>query len=1125
MLHLIVSGAGGGKTTEIMRLIGEKAQDRSGRIILLVPEQFTFTCEKTVLEKLGAEKAAGVDVLSFTALGENLLGSPALYERRRLSDPASAVLMSLALKTVKPSLRVYGKIADKPSAVKEFLSLSSEFKQNGVTPAKLGEVAADLGEGLLKAKLTDIAAVLGEYDSRVAGSFFDPRDLLTALIESEKISSHFAGSSVFIDSFRGFTGREYDVLERIIASAGDVYVALCADSAEDNDDITDIFAKTKNTASRIKALAAKAGVETECINLDKREKKYSRYLTPGLGALEEMMRSPTPVPYEDECPEITLCRAGDIFTECEFVAASIIKLVREEGFRFRDIAVIARDISAYEAPLHFTFKKYGVSTYEDTRKSVDVSPVITLISGALRAAADNFSNESVMRCLKTGLMGLGTRETSLLDNYCYTWQIKGKKWLSEWTEGTRGFSAISDDEQEEEAAKLAELNSLRRRVIIPIANLKKALSGGVKGSDAIEALWAFIKETGMRENTVKAASALNDDGESGSVIELRRVWDLLVATLDELHSLLADETVTASSLSALFDLMTASTSVGNIPQGLDEIIIGSPDRTRLSSPEAVFVIGANKGVFPAETKTVSSLTVKDRAKLESYGILLSDSAEWRLAEERLIAYCSLCAPRRKLFVSCSDRNAAGSELESGEFFAFIESMFPRCEILDADSLGGDFYSQANSPAFEQLAKSAPGEFRETLIKYFSSNEEFAGRLSSLQRAAGGRNFRIMNPETARRLFGERMFISPTKVEQYYKCAFSYFCKYGIKAAPRDSATLDLSSLGTVSHYVLENLFRENSRDALMGMSDGELRAKIKLYMITYLETVLKVKDDARFLYLYRKLEQAMFRVASRLIKEFSYSSFVPVDFELRIGSGQEIEPYYPGGTDGSVCIIGNVDRVDTAAKDGKIYLRVIDYKSRSKVKEFSLYETVHGINLQMLIYLFALWQNGKAKYGDNIVPAGVLYYRAAEPSVKADAGSTQEEIDALRKNQKALSGIILNSQDVIDLTDKDALPEHLPFTISKGIITGGGINIEALGALKRKMDKLIADMALHLRSGEIDALPKNTNYLACDYCDYKDVCGFEAGIPIVEIKKATDQAVIEDLLNEEAQEGGDEHGC
>ncbi len=1116
LLQFIFGPAGTGKSTEIRNKIKALLESGEDKLTLIVPEQFSFTCHKDMLALAGARDMQKIDVLPFTKLSEKLIGKPALYERRRLSDTSAAVLMSLALKNVKDSLTVYGKAAGRPSSVREFLSLSSELKQNLVTPGMLAEAAEKMNPSLLKAKLEDIALIMRAYNEKVESGYFDPEDLMTELAGCEGLDSYMNGRYVFIDSFRGFTAGEYAVIERMLVCAKEVCVALCTDGFADDNDITDFFAKTKNTASRIARLAQKNGVPAGKPVIF--EAGEANRVSPELYHLEKMLRSTVPEEYKGTCENIKLCKASNTYLECEYVAATIKKLIREQGFRRRDIAVIARNIEPYRVPLTSALKKYGIKIFEDYRKAVDVSPVMNTVSAAVRACADSLGNESLMRYIKTGLTGLDTQEISLLENYCYTWQISGKKWLSDWVMNPDGFSDPEYTDEEKVSEELAVLNELRVKVITPVAALKNTLSGGINGSDAAAALWKFIKDINLSDNVKTAASRLVEDGEEGAVLEMRRTWKLLAEMLDELSTLLENEKVTASSLADIIDLMLSCKTVGSIPQGLDEITIGSADRIRVSSPRAVFVIGANEGVFPPDVRLVSSLTLKDRKKLEDFDIKLSDSGEWRIAEENLIAYSALCAAREKLYVTCACAGRSSSDLLPGEMYKKIKTYFPQCGEIDAGSLGGEYYSESRQPAFEQFALSVPGEFRETMQEYFAADSDYSGKLVSLQRAQGGRNFSIFSPDIARDLFGRKMFISPSKIEQYYKCAFSYFCKYGIKAEPRKQADFDPIQIGNVSHKVLEILLKENSREELCAMNKSVLRGKIKAIMDDYYVTVLGNPDDKRLEYLYSRIGDSLFEVAERLIYEFSVSCFTPVDFELQIGDDGEVPAYTPEGAD-SLNIIGKIDRVDICEEGGNTYVRIVDYKTGNK--DFNINKAVNGLDLQMLVYLFTLWQNGKAKYGENIVPAGILYFRANADAVPVNPGASEEEINKARIKSGKMAGMVLKDERVMNLMEEGAPGIILPAGVSSNSFKGTSINLKGFAALKKRTDKLINEMASLLRSGNIDAKPcpsaDLSNYDSpCKYCDFRCVCGYEENIEVKKLPESKSAEIIENLEN-----GGD----
>lgn len=1100
MLYLILSATGGGKTTHIMNLIKQFSAGGHKKITLIVPEQFSFMTEKIMLEKIGTKAMADIDVLSFTSLGEKLVGKPALHERRRLDEPSKAVLMSMALESVKDKLALYGKHTSSRSVISEFVTLSSEFKQSAVSSDAVRLALAQSEDGLLKMKLGDITTVLDAYDAMTAGSYFNPDDLLTELYDILPDNDYFKGRLVFIDAFRGFTTQEYKVIERMLSKSQAVYITLCTDNLDNMGDETDLFAHTKRTARRLIDTAKKNGVAVAKPQYLSMRNKFNnfppdfmRFSSPELAALEKELFSLTPNIYEEECDNITLCKAADIYSECEYIACTAKKLIRENGYRCRDIAVIARDSSAYESPLRSALKKCGIPVFEDSRQPVYVSPVVALVESAIDIASNGFGTESLMRYLKTELSGFTTEEISAVENYCYLWSINGSQWLHDWTQNPGGFG---EEIGEEEKAELEMLNSIRKRIVSPLYELKEKLADST-GEEAASAVYSFLEKIGAAENIRSLAKSLASKGEAGLALELERLWNVVIDMLEGIETLARGRHVTAKEFAGMFELMLGVQTVGSLPQGLDEITIGSADRIRTVAPKIVFIAGANNGVFPAVPSSGSALTDKDRRKMSELGIELSDFGEYKLAEEKLIAYNAFCCASDKLFVCCPERNAKGEHLNPSELYTKIKTLFPECKEVTAEEQNGLYYVEGKELAFEQLAKSSRDNnaLYASLCEYFGDDAEYSGKISALERASGNRNFKIENSDATQALFGKNMYMSASRVESFYKCPFSYFCRYGIKAMPRKVAELDPMQRGNIIHHALEKLLTDFDRDTLIKMTYSDIYGYIKPLLDEYLNAKLDGENRSeRFVYLFNKLIYSVCDVAQRLIKELSQSSFTPADFELEIGNDGEIPAYEVKTENGKVIISGAIDRVDQAVIGDKKYIRIVDYKSSGK--DFRLSDVVQGLNMQMLIYLFTLWQNGSKKYGE-FTPAGVLYYPANSPIVSVSRGATDEEIEAERQKKCTMTGIVLDNSEVIKAMDSTESGTYIPVKYKGGEFVGSLIGLAQLEKLKEKADGILAEMANSLHSGNIEALPAyGESYKhVCDYCDYKAVCSYEENIP------------------------------
>ena len=428
----------------------------------------------------------------------------------------------------------------------------------------------------------------------------------------------------------------------------------------------------------------------------------------------------------------------------------------------------------------------------------------------------------------------------------------------------------------------------------------------------------------------------------------------------------------------------------------------------------------------------------------------------------------------------------------------IRAMFPEIAVEDSNTLSAESRVESADSAFEALA-SVYGEntvLSETLKSYFSQKSDYCARLAALEQAVNGGETAFRNPETAKRLFGENILLSASKTEAYYKCPFSYFCKFGLRLKPLKKAELDVAQSGTVIHYCLEMLLSENDRDTLAQMSDNTLREKIAEVTARYIQENMGGAEgkDARFSYLLERLQVSVFDVLKRLISEFSVSAFVPVAFELSVAPDGEIAPYrLPLPDGGSVRIIGSVDRVDTMQKDGKTYLRVIDYKSGGKA--FNLSEVFSGLNMQMLIYLYAICENGTERFGE-IVPAGVLYLPAKSIEDKLPRNAQPQDISEARLRNSRMHGVVLDNTDAILGMDSTVSGNFIPVTAGKnGAFTGNLLTAQEFSALKEKVDGNLTDLGTLLHGGVIPVLPAHSGNqnMACTYCDYAAVCGYENG--------------------------------
>ncbi len=1111
MLHFVTGRAGSGKTSYIRNLLANYARGGKDGMILIVPEQYSFESERSMLSMIGAKYALKIEILSFSRLAECVFEQVGGERKTNIDNGEKIILISMALESVKDELELYSKYVYSTNLTKELLYICTEFKQNDISPEELMFTSKTMSECTLKHKLYELSIIMSAYDALLKRAYTDELSMLEQLYDTLLTHNYFKNRCVVIDAFKGFTELEFKIISRIMCQADDVYITLTTNDIFGKDDETELFYCVNRTAKKLIRIANKNNIDI-VNNIRLPIDNPTRFKDKSLEHLEKNIFSPAYDEFESECNSITLCCASNKTEECAFVASSAKKLMRTQGIRCREIAVIARDSNEYKRELVSAFKKYDIPIFEDERQPITSQPLITLVRCAFEIASKGFSTDRLMRYLKTGLVGICDEDISIAENYALMWKIGASEWRNKWTQHPDGFGVSVSEKSE---AKLDRLNKIRQDAISPLIKFKDTCTDNATGEQIAQAVYVLLRDIDAGENLKELALLYQKNDNIALALEQERIWDMLMDILDKLAITIGDKRIDICRFAELFDCILSVYDMGSIPQGIDEITIGSADRIRLSSPKVVFIVGANDGVFPKNPDDNGILSDSDRRKLIELGINIAKTSSFRIAEEKFISYSSLCSPKEKLFVSYSRCTPSGEPLSPSVLVSEISQNFPKCNMISTDELSPLHFIESEKSAFEAYAKSYnfDNTLSSTLKKYFESNEKYSNRLIALERVSKRSPIEFKNPENAINLFGKDMYMSASKIEVYHNCPFQYFCKYGVKAKPRTIAELDPLQSGTIIHHILEQIIKKHGKDKLCEMTNEQRQIEIEIILTDFLNEKMGgiSEKSKRFEYLFFRFTAILSEVLDRLCKEFEVSKFNPVDFELKIDNDGDIKPYtLELPDDRFLKIVGSVDRVDSFEKDGKTYIRIVDYKSGSK--EFLLSDVLYGLNMQMLIYLFAITQNGKERYGD-IVPSGILYYPAKMNISKLPRESSQEDIIKQKIKDGKSNGIVLDNFDVLNAMEKDISGNFIPATINKkGDIIGDLISFNQLLELNHRVDKILLEMVEELHKGKIFAYPVN-----CEYCDYKCVCGFELTDKKREIEKLKHREAL-DILS-----GGDKN--
>ncbi len=1094
MLQFVYGRIGSGKTAYIYNKIAEEIENGNDKLVLIVPEQYTFVTEKELSRRIDPTKLDNIDITSFSRLAMKLVKNPT--GKKKLDDCGKTLLMNMALDAVSDKLEIYAGHKKNISIVDGMISLVGELKKSALTSKALLDACADINNETLCKKISETALIMDMYNALIQRDYIDSDDDMDKLYDVLDETHCFDGYKIFIDAFHSFSGQELKLVGRLLEQSEECFITLTTDDLFKREYDFGPFAYSKTSAKRLMDTAKKSFVKiAEPIFCNQKE----FYSDDALASLESGMYRMDNEVYENETQNITICTASDIREECVFTAQQIKKLLRTENYRCRDITVITRSMGAYCDEMQYQLEKYGIPHFRDERVSISKQPLILFVKNALVTATEGFSEEAIMTYLKTGLTGFDFGRISEFENYVLMWNIRGNQFKNEFTKHPEGYGVEFFDKDK---IKLERINEIRAKTVLPLLKFKEELTDP-DGEKAARAIYNLLKNVKVSENLKKLANDLEAMGEITAARQQARIWDVLIEIIDNFAGILKNMRLTPKRVAELFNSSVRSIDIGNIPQGLDEVSIGDAARIRIDAPKAVFVVGANDGVFPMTLKNTSILNDNDRNKLCEAGLDITKSRENRMDEERFIAYYAVCCATDKLFATYSKNSADGEELSESEIVRQIKAIVPSCKLCNTANTDMLEYCEGIRPAFEMTATKLNEKSVESssLRAYFDETDSFREKLEAFERIANSKKYEIKDKELATELFGKDMYMSATRAETYEKCPFQYFMKYGLRAKPRGKAELDPLQTGTVIHHILENILKENEIKAFTEMKNEEIKAKVDVILSEYFEEKMGGDENPkRFRYLFTRLKKIVVLILERLQAEFKKSQFVPVGFEVKIANDGEIKPYKIKLKNGGTLMLnGSVDRVDALEVNGKTYIRVIDYKST--LKKFSLSNVLSGLQTQMLLYLFAIKKNGTGKY-ENIIPSGVLYYPAGVPIIKGKKTQDDEKVASEHIKNGKMSGVLLDDEEIVKAMEDDLKGIFIPAKIDRyGDLVGNLLSLEELGVLNQKLDEILIEMADNLQNGVVHAVPVNGKDFdrVCEQCDYRSVCGHTKGDEVREL--------------------------
>lgn len=1170
--HFCVGPSGSGKTrwlheqmirqaTASLQRLVETSSGRSWEnYVLVVPDQYSLQTQKELVEETSCHGIINIDVQSFGRLTHKIFEEVGVERRAVLDDIGKTLLLRRVAGQCEKDLHVLGGKIHRTGMIAEVKSILSEFMQYKVEEQDIAEMAAFAGrsgQGALQARLTDLKVLYSAFREGERDRFLTTEETLDLLAEAIPHSDMVRRSVFVFDGFTGFTPVQYRVLTALIANAREVWISLTM-GLDGGPDLTEViktmsagreealFYLSRKTIRDIVSFSQREGLPH---GEDKIMREVPRFsANPVMAHLEKsMFRYPVSACGSPSEGRLRLFETDIPEEEVRQICIEIHRKVMEEGYEYRDFAVVTGDLQTYGELFEKMASLYEIPVYVDQTSAVMLNPLTEAVSSALQIGAQNFSYEAVFRYLRSGMSDVTRQETDTLENYCLEHGIRGRgKWSLPFdmerepirVKFLREIAPITgsllrrDTQDKEEATSFFEWDSEAARegnsTEIPKSkNDKRDFDRRPRtAADRTKALYTFMVNCGMEQKMEVMTNRFHAEGDLVREKQYSQLYRRVIDLLEQLYDLLGQEKISARDYQEVLEAGISEIRLGTLPQQVDRVLVGDIERTRLTRMKVLFLAGVNDGNIPHGTSRGGLLSDLEREFLIASGTQLAPTPRQQMYLQRLYLYMNMTKPADGLYLSWARSSTDGKSLRPSYLVQTLQNLFPdqqighpqRAQIIsqlvgERDSiswLAGTLRRYA-----EGLCDEQNGETDTVLTVYGSLRREGSPRtlqrLESLRAAAFSRYHPVrISTVTAQKLYGDTIMGGVSRMEVGAKCFLRQFLQYGLRLQERKEYLWVPADAGTVLHNSLERFSRLLSERSLNWRTFDEQTGRA-LAAQALEETAASYHDlilysSHRSEYQMRRMQRTLERTVDTLQYQLSRGNFAPAAFEMAFG---------PGGDEDAIVfrlddrhrlrLVGRIDRLDLCEENGKLYVKILDYKSGANQLEEK--QMRRGLQLQLLLYMDAILEIERKKWtGREVVPAAMLYYQMIDPVLDAAEGTAPvlpgKEVEQRIRQKLRPTGMVNSAEDSLRMLDRTLVDRSdvIPVSLKKDGTpkTGSTVYTTALFAeLSETVQAKVCSLALEILAGNTAANPAqiDSNRTACDYCPFRNVCGFDRRIP------------------------------
>lgn len=1011
-------------------------QKNSGNAhFFIVPDRLTLSFEQEICEKVFPDGFYNVDVVSFTRLAIKLLGGKI---KKNLSKEGTVILLNKIIRENNDKL-VYYKNLKSYSFSRELFAAIASLRDNGISSANI-ESSLENFSGHTKEKLKDIQLLYKEYMAELEKYHSDTITRIDSLIKNVHNLPILHQSHIYIYGFNVYSGQQMSLIKELIKYCKSVSIAFAADSGGINFPyfITHQMEEFKNFCF-YENIPCEVEERT-CLLTSPFDLIHKNIF--GYGKKSFKLEN-------ENKSKLVLFSYENPYDEINGAAKEIVHLVRNHGYRYKDIAlVICSD--GYKKIIQEVFTRCDIPYYTDSKQYVKDGFASTYINSLFECICDNYSFDKMCKLSHHPLSNFSRKEIEEFENYSVKYSVNYNKFLQPFN---------TENSELAESARLKLINKLAK---IP------------QGKNKVSSYVEYAKSELLNEDTVEILEKFMESGDTmlKGATEIKGFIDVLT----EIEEILGNNLVTIEEF--LNMLNSAIEDMGNVilPQYIDCIFVGNSTDSRYKDIKALFITGAGNGLFPKITGDNVIITAFDNEVMKRGGFKIYPDPIEKNSIERFAIIDLLSKPSEKLYIGYSKTDIAGESISQGEVLNELSHLFDIKEfgiiesIHNFDDSQKLIYNLINSKnAYYQYIKhNIPEKYREVTREYLVNNNYSAHIYNN------EKNIDIDYSSYFFKIKDDMYNTSVSQLESYFKCPYFHFLRYGLKIKEREEGFIKANIIGDIIHRMLEFYFK-NYYPAML-KADGE---RIQYYINNTVENIINLPDfdiyrnEGMGRYTLSNLVDEGKKLLSVMTQNVKNSNFAPSYLEMEFGRG-EGKRLVIQSADKKFNFTGKVDRVDTCGNK----VAVIDYKTGTV--EDALKYVYFGKKIQLYLYL-------KVFINEGMQPAGVFYmpiksnYSKDGITYKME-GQIVDDISTFALLDKNFTGENEYQSDMVNFEIK---------TVRDKLKISGK---NSKNSISEQDFMVITDYAIEISKialNEICTGYKDKNPLEgnCEWCPYKNMCG------------------------------------